>query len=496
MNPTPESAPHSEPENNAPPSQSEIEAAAESVSDTPATLPLKRGAEPLFVPAVLPEKSEESSPEIASAEIAPVAEVSAPQTAPEPAEIAAKAEIAPEKPAENTLPTVEFFPPPSASFSASLTLELRCADPNAQIRYALDAEDVSETGTLYTPGEKILLTGSAGVAARAFVGENGGPLARARFEIAQPAWQKIEPIDPADPAPHEISDEAALEGDWRLTGASVRGKLHAHRGFWREDSYLHGLAHASDGTYSIVIVSDGAGSANLSRVGSKLLCEVSLEHLGAGLTQIAPLATDQKDLIARDLPALRGLLVEAASLALQKLREEADRRTRPLSDFSSTLLILLRREWNGVQLCAALQSGDGAIALWDDDGTLTLLGDADHGQHSSETKFLTTRGMEAELPARVKFSIRPKLHATAVMSDGVADDFFPEPVRFPELFGQILPIVKNDTSGNGAALLDWIDYEKKGSSDDRAIVVSWRGEAEKSGEAEKVIENGSGDGGL
>jgi serine/threonine protein phosphatase PrpC len=495
MNPNPQNAS----ENAAPPSQPEIEAAEEFVAGTPATLPLKRGTEPLFVPAVLPEESEAAPPEIApKAEVPepPITEVAAkteiaPEVAPEVAPEATPEvtpESAPEKPAESSLPSVEFFPPPGASFSASLTLELRCADPNAQICYALDAEDVGENGTLYTPGEKILLTGSANVAARAFVGENGGPLARARFEIAQPAWQKIEPIDPADPAPHEISDETALEGPWRLAAASVRGKLHAHRGFWREDSYLHGVAHASDGTYSIVIVSDGAGSANLSRVGSKLLCEVSLEHLRTALTQFAPLATDQKELIERDLPPLRALLVEAASLALQKLREEADRRARPLSDFSSTLLILVRCEWNGAQLCAALQSGDGSIALWDDDGTLTLLGEADHGEHSSETKFLTTRGMEAELPSRVKFSIRQKLHATAVMSDGVADDFFPESVRFPELFGQILPIVKNDTSGNAAALLDWIDYEKKGSSDDRALVVCWRSEAEK------VIENGSGDG--
>ncbi len=458
-------------------SSEEIAQATQIIAQTPATLPLKRST-PVFAEATLQDQPQENAtpapePATAISSTEPTVDPVVNSVAEAPVAEATVAE-APVAPPISGLPSIEFSPPPGAPFQASLTLELRSSAPDAEIRYALNADDVGADGALYNPAEKIFLPQSASIAARVFVNNQPGPLTTARFEIQQPAWQSIELLDQSDPTPHEIGEQSALEGPWKLAAASVRGKLHAHRGFWREDSLSYGLANASDGTYAITIVSDGAGSANLSRVGSKLLCAVALEHLTQGLTAFAPLASDDKTLISRDLPLLRALLVEAASLALQKLREEAARREKALGDFSSTLLILVRREWNGAQLCAALQSGDGAIALWDEDEDLTILGTADHGEHSSETKFLTTGGMEAELPSRVKFSIRPNLRAAMVMSDGVADDFFPETVRFPELFGQVLPRVEADFAVSGAALLDWIKYEKKGSSDDRALVVSWR----------------------
>jgi hypothetical protein len=78
------------------------------------------------------------------------------------------------------------------------------------------------------------------------------------------------------------------------------------------------------------------------------------------------------------------------------------------------------------------------------------------------------------------------------MSDGVSDDFFPETKRLLELFNgnpiQELKtkkgepvwgvmhkdkgIVKNPLDGK--ALLDWLRYEKRGSSDDRTLVLMYR----------------------
>ena len=479
------------------PSPEQISEAEAEVGNASKTRLLKRP--PLFVAAILPDEIEENAPEVASPESPPqspldasqppVAETKAEAMPTEAIPVVPEVETAPSAPTPQISATVEFLPPPDAPHSASVTLELRCADENASIRYALDAEDVDENGALYDPAAKIFLTQSTTVAARAFIGGQGGALAKARYEIAQPGWQKLEPTEQSDPTTHEAQSDAILEGSWRLAAASVRGKLHAHRGGWREDAYRHGVANAADGTYSVVVVSDGAGSAPLSRVGSNLLCQTALDFLCAQLSQSAPLAGDSKELIERNLPLLRGVLVEAARLALQKIRDEAAQRAAKISDFACTLLILVRREWNGQQLCAALQSGDGAIALWNEDETLTLLGEADHGQQSGETRFITSNGMEAELPARVKFSIRPHLRATMVMTDGIADDYFPETQRLPELFHTVLPLVEG-APGVGAALLDWIDYEKKGSADDRALVVCWRANDSASGAVENnAVEN-------
>ena len=459
---------------------------AELAADAPQTVSLKRGDTPLFLPVTLPDPTPEAETGSSFGEnLASASQASTAPDAPAPTEIPTQqpaevpievpAEVSPPPQPENPLLAVEFSPPPHALHSASVTLQLRCALPGATIRYALDAEEVDENGALYDPASKILLTQSTKIAARAWHGEEGGPVAVAHFEIARPQWQKVEPTDQSDPTTHEAHDEAILEGPWRLAAASVRGKLHAHRGGWREDAFRHGVAHAVDGTYSVVVVSDGAGSAPLSRVGSNLLCQTALDYLISTLGQSAPLSADAKTLAERDLPPLRSVLVESARLALQTLRDEAARRNRPLSDFAATFLVLVRREWNGAQLCAALQAGDGGIALWNQDDSLTILGEADHGAQSGETRFLISSGMEAELPARVKFSIRPNLHAVAVFTDGISDDYFPETERYPDLFRTVLPLVEGQNAlSPGAALLDWIDYDKKGSADDRALVLCWR----------------------
>lgn len=364
--------------------------------------------------------------------------------------------------------TLSFSPPPDMPFQSSLTLNLVCSSPTAQIRYALGAATVDEHGMLFDPKEKIFLTQTTLVTARAFEnGEMGEPIS-AKFEIKKPQWLELEPTDQTDPAPHKLSEVCVTPAGWQLAAGSVRGKLHAHRALWREDSFALGHVAAGEGTWAVIAVSDGAGSAPLSRVGSRLACDTALASLNASLGEIKELAAQQDELISQNLPALREALVQCGAAALDAIRTEAQTRSKPLTAFAATLLVLAWREWNGAQLCGALQVGDGSIALLGSGG-LTLLGEADHGQHSSETRFLTTGGVEAELASRVKFSIKNDLTALAVMSDGVSDDYFPEDKRLGEVFEAVLPLLEEEDAG--AALIEWLGYEKKGSSDDRTLVV-------------------------
>lgn len=290
----------------------------------------------------------------------------------------------------------------------------------------------------------------------------------ANFEMPKATWNTIEPLDQSDATPHEINAEMKTRDGWGIAGASARGKLHAHRGLWREDSLAFAEVQTRnfESLWSCVAVSDGAGSAPLSRVGAQIVVESVLSTLKSSLETFGALWIDGND-------SVQEVLVEAAKNALDDLRDEAQKRQKPLGDFAATLLILVRREWQNGQLCASLQVGDGAIALYHDDETLTLLGEADHGEHSSETRFLTTSGVENSLSERVKFEIVPNLRAFAVMTDGVSDDFFPENPRLGEIFKALLPVLENEEDG-GEKVLNWLGYEKKGSSDDRTLVLSWR----------------------
>jgi hypothetical protein len=93
------------------------------------------------------------------------------------------------------------------------------------------------------------------------------------------------------------------------------------------------------------------------------------------------------------------------------------------------------------------------------------------------------------LDQRVLFSLKPDVQCIGVMCDGVSDDFFPEEKNLVQLFDGD-PIEELQTSDGGAVrgimysvlpspqdgetLLEWLKYEKKGSSDDRTLVLLYR----------------------
>jgi serine/threonine protein phosphatase PrpC len=379
---------------------------------------------------------------------------------------------APEIPEPNPALILSFSPPPDVPFQSSLTLGLSCPSPTAKIHYALGAANVDDEGIPYEAKDKILLTQSTLVSARAYENGECGPVLSGKFEIKKPLWQELEPADQTDATPHKLGDNGVTVDGWKVSAGSVRGKLHAHRALWREDSFGFSTAPHGDGLWQILAVSDGAGSAPLSRVGSKIACDTVIAALENSLGELSPFSMERDELAKNDLPALRAALTLAASAALEAIRVEAESRGKPLSAFAATLLVLVRREWNGSQLFASIQVGDGAIALRDE-ASLTILGVADHGQHSSETRFLTTGGIEAEFASRVQFSIKSNASVFALMSDGVSDDYFPGDKRLGEVLDAVLPTLQSADDG-GSALVSWLGYEKKGSSDDRTLLVGWK----------------------
>ncbi|PQV62939.1 Protein phosphatase 2C [Abditibacterium utsteinense] len=444
---------------------------SEETLSTPETIPPSIDVVPTSEP-FLSAKSESVAAQSESIPPSPEAMATPLETVPLAPQVAAsegeRVSAAPENPAL----AVSFSPAPDAPFQSSLSLSLVCARENAPIFYALGARDIGQNALRFDPKDKILLTSTIDIAARAFENGEYGPLLWGTFEIKKPLWQEIEPADRSDATPHKLGENGECEDGWKISAGSVRGKLHAHRGLWREDAFGFSGAQNGEAIWQIAAVSDGAGSAPLSRVGSRIACEEALAALRISLAGLPAFSSEKNELQTRDLPVLRVALMEAASAALGAIRVEAAKRGQPLSAFAATLLVLVRREWNGAQLCASVQVGDGVIALRDEIG-LTLLGVADHGQHSSETRFLTTRGIEAELASRVAFSIKNDLRAFALFSDGVSDDYFPEDRRLGEVFDAVLPLLQSENDG-GAALVAWLGYEKKGSSDDRTLVVGWK----------------------
>jgi serine/threonine protein phosphatase PrpC len=381
------------------------------------------------------------------------------------------------------------FTPAGGSHHPPVSLFLTCDTRDAEIRYTEDGSEPAAESARYERGVSLLLTASATIRARAFApGMRPGPVATHEYVLQAPQWRELEPEDGADPVPHRCHDwEPEHAPGWSLAAASARGRLHAHHGRWREDAY----AFARRGAWSILAVSDGAGSAPLSRVGSRTACDRAVEELRIRLPEHAPRAADEESLKAEALPGLRARLANAGRAALNGLREAAATRGQPVEAFAATLLLAVLCPWGGGYLAAALQVGDGQIALLTrrpEGREVTLLGEADHGAHSAETRFLTTRGVDETMEHRVRFAVPARLEAVALMTDGISDDFFPEERRLVELFtgeslasmtgrdgappGGVLRAV-TPAAEPGEALAEWIEYERRGSSDDRTLLLLW-----------------------
>jgi serine/threonine protein phosphatase PrpC len=304
---------------------------------------------------------------------------------------------------------------------------------------------------------------------------------------SKPEWKQLEPEDSKDSVPHEESRCENMDGIWTVMGASIRGKLHAHTGSWRDDNFAYDRVQE----WTILAVADGAGSAPLSRVGSHLACKSAIEKIKLLLEGFSLPQWTSEELRKSALEKIKAFLVAATTDAQYELMREAQRRESSLKSLHTTLLLALHSPWGDNDLVASIQVGDGCIGLVDAEGKFTLLGAADHGSHASETIFLTSiKDLLAKpLDQRVIFCIKNGMQALALMSDGVSDDFFPENEHLWQIFtgspierlkdingGPVYGIMKSVLADprEGGALLDWLRYEKKQSADDRTLLVMFR----------------------
>lgn len=275
---------------------------------------------------------------------------------------------------------------------------------------------------------------------------------------------KYRPVPDTEPEPSPEYRRA--EEDYpggKIIAAQVRGKKHKHEGTNCDDWFE--TACFEDATF--IAVSDGAGSKRFSRVGAKASCKAAVGYLvrtfSAALAGNPNLREDLR------LPMDNGKCVDACTALAQMVQQSVvkayeaveaayySRVTDPafravlgrdleLKDLSGTLLIAMVVPVNAgtrEHFIITCQVGDGMIAAMNTagpfDGSLKLMGEPDSGDFSGETDFLTSpkmRRME-ELQKRTKVS-RGIFDLVMVMSDGVADDYFPNGTALRQLYFDLI----------------------------------------------------------
>ncbi len=312
-------------------------------------------------------------------------------------------------------------------------------------------------------------------------------------------WKQLEP-DAALPFRKEHRRSAELVGKGlRAVAASVRGRSHANSGSFREDDFH--LDHDRSGGWTLVAVSDGAGSAKLSRLGSELACSVSCRNLqesivalDAQLDALLPLDTLVEQVAKPEVMEnlrkhCREPLGYAAFNACKEILNRAQGLGVPEKDLSATLLVAAVRPYGDGFFVAAYWIGDGAAALFDPQRPeVNLLGDADSGEYSGQTRFLLSGEFPApdpwpQIDRRVRCAWGGPGSILALMSDGVSDPKFGtdnalrNPLRWQEWWNDVLAGPVNPAPDNAALpeeLTSYLDFWSQGEHDDRTLALVFR----------------------
>lgn len=299
-------------------------------------------------------------------------------------------------------------------------------------------------------------------------------------------WKTLEP-DAAQPFRKEHSAVKQIVGEnFKIIAASRRGRSHAHEAKFREDDFA---VSALENGWHVLIVADGAGSARLSREGSRLACQTGLEFLEKSIGETlepkfaelmretikAKTETTEKEI--KNL--LYRVLCGAAFAAYKRLENASAETGNALKDYSTTFLASVVKKYEQKIFVAAFGIGDGAIGLLGGNG-FELLNVPDGGEFSGQTRFLTMReviGDGSEMLKRIKFAVFDKVTMLALMTDGISDPIFGTDKNLLSAekwrdFAEILGSAVDFSDGNAnEQLLEWMDFWSPGEHDDRTLAI-------------------------
>ena len=303
-------------------------------------------------------------------------------------------------------------------------------------------------------------------------------------------WISID-SDENDPYWKPNEDFKMIDSELLCVAASKRGRSHAREGTFRDDDF--GLLVDDSSGWFVSVVADGAGSAKLSRRGSKIAVESVLselpsllnENLSPHLDKLAQEYTEFDSASDQKIKTqLYMSLVSAAFNAAKAIDSEASDKGEETSSYSTTLIITVAKKISAGWFIASFSIGDGGAAVFDiNDGSLKVLTLPDSGEYAGQTRFLHTSefagGFES-ISQRIFFDIRQEFTAIALMTDGISDPKFPTDSVFSD-YDKWADFWVNDISKSiefsrsndliKDQFLEWLDFWSPGNHDDRTIAI-------------------------
>jgi serine/threonine protein phosphatase PrpC len=300
-------------------------------------------------------------------------------------------------------------------------------------------------------------------------------------------------------APYWKEDNVDTSGsflDKNIVIASKRGRSHANVGSFRDDDFT--FKSINETGWSVLAVSDGAGSASVSRQGSKMSCELVVSYFEENFTEeflkdFDEILINHHNKIGEEATKKLNLFVydnlsKAAWFVHKQLEDFAIKSERPLRDFHSTLIFALVKKYDFGYAILTFGVGDCPIGLLNKDLTeIKLMNWLDVGEFGGGTRFITMPEIfqSDKLSTRFGFTLVDDFSYLMLMTDGIYDPKFVVEANLEkiekwnefleDLQGKNEDGFKVDFDKENAEIANqlstWMDFWNPGNHDDRTLAI-------------------------
>ena len=284
--------------------------------------------------------------------------------------------------------------------------------------------------------------------------------------------------------------------DKNIVIASKRGRSHANVGSFRDDDFA--FKNFENTGWNVLAVSDGAGSAVLSRQGSKMSCELIVTYFEENFTEEFLKDFDEtllnhhnktvEDSSKKISHFVYDNLSKAAWFVHKQLEEFATKSERPLKDFHSTLIFALVKKYEFGYAILTFGVGDCPIGLVNKDQTeIKLMNWLDVGDFGGGTRFITMPEIfqSDKFSTRFGFKLVEDFSYLMLMTDGIYDPKFVVEANLEKIekWNEFLEDLKGKNEDNCKVDFDnenteianqlstWMDFWNPGNHDDRTLAI-------------------------
>jgi len=286
-----------------------------------------------------------------------------------------------------------------------------------------------------------------------------------------------------------ISEIYSLEEKTVLV-ASKRGRSHANKGSFRDDDYT--IQHFSENNWSLVAVSDGAGSAILGRKGSEIACKAVADFFQNYFNENSSSNFDKEILEFKNngkaLVEIKNEFLKASKFAHQEIQDFADKIENALKDFHATLIFTLLKKFDFGYAILTFGVGDCPIGVVNEgQNSVDLMNKIDVGEFGGGTRFITMPEIfeDENFDSRFNFEIVDDFSFLFLMTDGIYDPKFEVEANLKKIekWNAFIEDLKGKNDDNFAVNLEnkseetalqlsqWMDFWSPGNHDDRTLAI-------------------------